>query len=416
MNTIVITFVSIPAVAVLLSNATFALFAFIAILPLDSIAIGTNVGIPKLVGIVAFGAWLFSLAIKKKPIQWDRSLSIYLLFVFFGELSFLWSSNPDLTIQAFSTYLLAFMIPFLLLNICDNKQALDWMMMALALAGIITVCSGLIDLFQVIGTRGRVAGIVENANEYATWCVISLPGLYWLWMKWRNWLGRVALIVIFIGLLVTILYSLSRGGYISLLVFALSVILLSRVRLSVLIIFILIGLLLFWFMPEEQTARFAVLLSGKEVRIEILWPMGIDAFLNSPLVGYGLGTNGWILERVYRAPNSVHSAPLAVAIELGIIGLLFYLGFIIIILSESLKRLRYLRQIHSPLYTLQISIIAAFVAFLFSWIKGGGMEYSKILFLLSGYLLAINRIDAAEVVHDIPQIVTVSQPRLIKEL
>ena len=416
MNSFILTILSIPAVVVLLSNVTLSLFIFIAILPLDSIVIGDIGGIPKLIGIATFAAFLISWAIRKKPIRWDRSLSIYILFLCIGLLSFFWSSNPDLTFEAFITYLLAFMIPFLILNVCEDKRTLHIKKVALAAAGVITVCSGLIDLFQVLGTSGRVVGIVENANGYATWCIITLPGLYWLWAKWRSWLGRVVLITIFAGLLFTILYSLSRGGYISLLVFVLSVVLLSRIKLRTLFLFILIGLLVFGFWPEEQTARFTNLLAGNELRIQTLWPEGIETFLKAPLVGFGLGTNVYIIGREYGRGLSVHSAPLAIAIELGLIGLLPYLFFIISILFQSFRVLKHLRIAQSDLYPLQITMIAAFFAFLFSWAKGGGMEYSKSLFLMSGLLLAINRLGAADIVLAIPQIEPVYPLRLMKNL
>jgi len=416
MDTLVITIASIPFVAVLLSNATLALFTFIAILPLDTIAIGDVGGIPKLIGIVATVAFIVTWAIRKKPIRWDRSLSIYLLFLFIGLFSFFWSSNPDSTIQAFSTYLLAFMIPFLILNICEDRHAIDIMMIALAVAGMITVCSGLIDLVQVLGTREGVAGIIKNPNTYATWCVISLPGLYWLWVKWKKWWGRLLLITAFAGSLLSILYSLSRGGYISLLAFGLLIVLLSRMRFKTLVLVALVGLLVFWFWPAEETVRFESFLSGHELRIELIWPIGIEAFLNSPIVGYGLGTNNWVLGRIYGGYNgrdiSAHSAPLAIAIELGILGLIPYLLFIVFILFQSFRLLKYLRVAQSELYSLQIVMIAAFIAFLFSWVKGGGMEYSKILFLLSGLMLVINRIGAEEVVQTLPQIGAVSQLRL----
>lgn len=419
MDSLVLTIVSIPTVALLLSNATLALFAFIAILPLDSIAIGDVGGIPKLVGIVATVAFLITWAIRKKPIHWDRSLNIYLLFVFVGLLSFFWSSNPDLTIRAFSTYLLALMIPFLMLNVCEDKHTLGIMMIALAVAGMITVCSGLIDLVQVLGTRERVAGIVENANSYALWCVISFPGLYWLWMKWKNWLSRLLLVAVFAGSLFTTLYSLSRGGYISLLVFALSIVLLSRVRLRILVLVALIGILIFWFWPEEQTTRFESLLSGQEIRLELLWPMGIEAFLSSPMVGYGLGTSSWVLGSIYGGYGggdiSVHSAPLAIAIELGILGLLPYLLYIISILLQAFRLLKYLRVAQSELYPLQIAMIAAFIALLFTWVKGGGMEYSKTLFLLTGFLLVINQVAKSQIAHvcQVPVLeISIQQSRL----
>jgi O-antigen ligase len=150
--------------------------------------------------------------------------------------------------------------------------------------------------------------------------------------------------------------------------------------------------------PDELWVRFANLGAEDQrdgARLESLWPAGLRAWENSPLIGYGLGTNSLIIQRAIGADTPVHSAPLAVAMELGVIGLALYLLFLIAPVSKAIKNLFEAKRLHkadSNVFTqLNIWMMAAMASIMVTWFKGSGMECSKLLFLFLGIIMALNQ-------------------------
>lgn len=114
-------------------------------------------------------------------------------------------------------------------------------------------------------------------------------------------------------------------------------------------------------------------------RTSWLWPLGLRAVGQHPVLGTGLGTGV--------GGTVVHNAPLAVAVDLGLPGLALYLGFIVYAagrlpraLSTTMKRGR------SEDCVFAIVLLASFLGYMTTWFKGGGAEYSKMLWVLLGLM------------------------------
>jgi O-antigen ligase len=146
----------------------------------------------------------------------------------------------------------------------------------------------------------------------------------------------------------------------------------------------------FWQRWEETRMQ------GGDVRTRELWPAGLKAFAQRPLMGSGLGTNAQAIAPVRgraEAGTVVHNPPLAVATELGLPGLALYLGFIVSATARLLRALAArLKLGRSRDTTFAIVLFAGFAGYMTSWFKSGGAEQQKMLWVLLGLMSAYARI------------------------
>ena len=243
----------------------------------------------------------------------------------------------------------------------------------------------------------RVSGILGNPNGYVAMLVACIPSGYWFFTRTKAPFRKVLTVAAIAAAVITSLYSQSRGGIISIIVFLLSLLAFRQTRRRGFVFAILIlatgfrlAPLAFWQRWEETKTL------GGNIRTTELWPAGLRAFAQNPWLGSGLGTNA---DAVYRAQGSrtggsvVHNAPLAVAVELGIPGLGLYLGFVAYALVRLLRALAATtRQGRSKETVFAIVLLASFVGYMTTWFKGGGAEYSKMLWVLLGLMSAYARI------------------------
>jgi O-antigen ligase len=379
-------------------SETLGLCFFLAALPFEQFA-AIGVTLLKLAGGLAFVAWLFSRLRSLDPIRWNPGLTLMLLFTGWGVASGLWSIDLAVTMASLPTYVLLFLSYFLIVNVTRNEKQLSAAMIALWLGSLVLLTSGVVDMAGVLlrGESHRVSGILGNPNGYVAMLVACIPSGYWFFTRTRAPFRRALTVAALIAAVLTSVYSLSRGGVISIIVFLLSLLAFRQTRrrgfvLAVLVLFL--GLRVapsaFWQRWEETRTQ------GGDIRTRELWPAGLQAFAQRPLLGSGLGTNANAIYQVRgtRAGGAVvHNAPLAVAVELGLPGLVLYLGFVVYALGRLLRTLNARKhQGRSEETAFAVVLLAGFLAYMTSWFRAGGAEYQKMLWVLLGLMSAYARI------------------------
>jgi O-antigen ligase len=379
---------AIPLGVILILNVRWMLWVFIAMLPMEMMLVGDVVTIPKILGVLMLISWLLSIVRARRRIQFDRSLFFYVLFLMWGFISFFWTIDSAETTQKLITYSQLFVFYLILTNVVRTKKDIYSLLYALWFGGLVFVGFGIFDILTG-QSNSRIEGVSGNANLYALWCVTTLPA-FLVVAKKGGLLGLVSVAGI-IGLLVSSTYAQSRGGIISIAVFAIILLIYQQSRFRNLFIVVLAGLLIWQFAPPDLWIRFESI--GNETSIDRLrdiWPVGWRLFTDHLLLGLGLGTNGTALDLTgrlltHKSIGSVHNAPLAIAMEVGIPGLVLYLAFIAIPsvrILTSIKKLKFYKQ--KGMLAIATFLIAGLAAFLASWIKGGALEFSKMLWLLLG--------------------------------
>lgn len=224
------------------------------------------------------------------------------------------------------------------------------------------------ELFAVVpGTElKRASGTVGPINAQAQYFEFLLPVAFLLWftsVKFRNKAFNLsALVVGLLGLIVTF----SRGGMVGIIIGMLAVLLLARGYKLIsdkrffitLVIGLFIGITLIPMLskfimtrPEAFTARFH------------LNKVGLDMIKAHPFLGVGLNNHLVVAPEydpdTYIFPTPTHNHYLLVASEVGIPGLVFFLGFLVLSCIMALKAAR-LDNLY--LASIAIGIIGAFIS------------------------------------------------------
>jgi exopolysaccharide production protein ExoQ len=393
----------IPLGIWLVSNVRWSIFIFVALLPLEAVLPGDILSLPKIFGLFVLIAWLIHIIIKRKKIHFDLSSIFMVIFILLGGISFFWSIDTSITLTRLFTYLQLLGLYLILTNQTQNKQDIEEIFLAIWIGSLILIISGvlqLVGLNTVLVSDARLSGITGNANDYMLWCVASLPSFYVAAKK-----GGVFLLVSLIGLvglLVTSIFTQSRGGLVSLGIFFLIYLLFQRYRWKTLLLIVAITLLIWMLSPAEFWNRFLTIGNDYTDRFRDLWPVGWSIFLDNWFIGTGLGTNFVALNfrlNYLALIGSVHNGYLAIAMELGILGILLYLIFLFIPFLKLLTTLVIIQFEKSEINNLAVLSLAALAAILASLSKAGGMEYSKMIWLF----LAINSFYGNQKINSLPR-------------
>jgi O-antigen ligase len=267
-------------------------------------------------------------------------------FLAFASLSLLWTED----LSAGTDLLLFFLNPFAaLLAVAGRAPFPDWMPKAL---GVIAVALGCVfagvgiwqsatekllffaPKLEVANTYGdffRVTSLFRDPSLYGRHLVAAIAVLLVaMWLRKVSWLLAGALIAF---LWAGLYFSYSQSSMLALFAVALAITFVAGDRLARLAV---IGIAAFLIAAasaflvaelQDQSARRVT--SDRSRRVELT----LDVVRDHPLAGVGLGAQPVASrarsERVGREENFVsHTTPLTVAAELGVVGLLLYLGLL----------------------------------------------------------------------------------------
>jgi hypothetical protein len=372
-------------VLVLLTQPILFLYLFVAIMPLEQFNLGIAAGLPRLLGPLALLGWFLDWRKRRYPLRVDSTLKIMLLFLAWGFVSFFWTIDQGSSLRVLITYLLLLPLYFMLVNYIRTDKDLFHILLMLALGGAVLIASGAVSMMtggflEYSSPQERLTGLLDNPNKYVISGILTMPAFYYLLKKGKLLsMGAILFMALFV---VTSLYTQSRGGLVSLAGFGL-VLLLFRSSRGRNWLFVLMGFLLVWQLaPVQLWARFDLIGSETNDRLSVLWPAGFDLVEKNLFLGTGIGTNNISMgKQLGGGAVSVHSAPLAIAIELGLTGLVIYLGFVMLPIKNLWKAIVNRDCLELDMKVFAVFIMAGLLGFLLTWVKGGAMEFNKILWL-----------------------------------
>lgn len=220
---------------------------------------------------------------------------------------------------------------------------------------------------EVAGRAGWT-GYFRNANLLAAVLVLFLP-LPVVWIRTSRRLSHRLFWSLCAGLMaVGILLSGSRSGTLGFAVVGLWAVWSSRDRLRAVAVMVALAVVLLGFGPEEWRARvgtMAYAVTGQQApetrtgdvtnwenRV-LIWRAGMEAVKENPLLGTGPGTFEEAHKR-YQDPflwtggrrwKEAHNAYLRVWVEMGLVGLVAFLGLLISVVRRGVGELRRLRSL-----------------------------------------------------------------------
>jgi putative inorganic carbon (hco3(-)) transporter len=390
---------------VTLSNVTAGLVLFTVLSFLDVFS-ATSTGAAsfmKVAGALLFGSWYFARLLGRASTRGSVAripagigLCVVALALW-SALSLTWAESSGSATTATLTFLLdMLLIPIVMAAVRDREQ-LSWVMSAFVLGAIVSAAYALLEPSAIgAGHYGRLAGGIGDANEEAAVLVAAIPLAIALpaissraWMRPLGWVGVA---VCLLGVFAT----LSRGGLLALGVVLVCAVLFGgrwRSRAALLLVGAALCTVTYYTVIAPLAARERVTTTNSNGRLDI-WRVGWRMVQAHPLQGVGAGNfqNAAVhyvqapgpitsAHLIVDAPHVAHNVYLELLADLGIPGLLAFVGVAVFALLAGLRAARtFAGQGDAGLELAARCVVLALIGFLAADFFLSG-EFSKQLWL-----------------------------------
>jgi putative inorganic carbon (hco3(-)) transporter len=360
-------------------------------------------------GLAAACLILFGLDrwIRPQRIEWNPALTMLVCFLFWAGASLSWSSRPEDGLVPLVAYIVrvGFCL-FLGINMIRSKSDVDHLMDAVCISGWIVVIVSVVYLLTAgyqFGSRLRVFDI--NENHLGIVLLVGLTGAIWQTVSRDGSMRKpiwvvLAILYLLTTLMMTVL-SGSRGSILSIALTCMSFLCVKRVRAWGLLGILVcgIGAIVFPMAYANILERFIG--SVKDPALggrEDIWPAALELIADHLPIGVGIGNSAVALKLYMNVWSEdgipFHNPILSVLGEMGIPGLIFYLGAPIYACCRFMRS--YIATDEEWIRRYAVIVGPVFIGFMASWFKGGGMEASFLYFFMLAMLMIPATIQAAE--------------------
>lgn len=386
--------------------------------------------------LLLFAILMRWIAYNEKPIGWQRALALLAGYGVVGFASILYAASPERSQAALELYIKNAMIVVVVVILLQRAVTLRRVIWALLIAGIFL---GTLTVIQyATGTYGnnyfgfaqtsaavlvgasstnRVSGPINDPNYYALIMAVLVPlALDRVWHEKNRWM-RILSVWAFGATVAAVILTYSRSGFVTLAVVIGLMLLYRTPNLKNLLILLLLGVMLFQFIPTQYTERLESMLSflpgsGNSLRAdeairgrtsELL--VGWNMFLDNPVLGVGYDNYPIHYQAYSRqvgldpraTERSAHNLYIEILAETGIVGLIFFLAIVIITLRDiywGAKNLQAqgLRDIADMATAVGVSLLGYLLASVFIH-----DAYQRYFWLIVGIAMAIPKMVEYEI-------------------
>jgi O-antigen ligase len=352
---------------------------FVLLVPFDNLlSLGGSYGtVTKLVAIVSGLAFIFWMVRNRRYIAPSKVVLAWLALLVWMALTVVWSIDSHAALSELGTYL-QLIVLYLAISIMPLTLGEFKAFVAAIIGG--SLLAALYSIYQyhsgggvyaqihaaelIVRVRVQAGEASIDPNAFAAALIMPMA-LVTVWFLQRRWsLQKFILAGMFLTLLVGIYVSGSRGALVAAGVMLLYLLFRSGHKLQMLF-FSLLGLGMSFLLPTSPWHRFSnAAKTGGAGRISI-WKVAWDAFKHHWLAGSGVGNFPTAYDqsfiRVYQSiyahwHRAPHNAYIAIAVELGIIGL----SLLLIACYGQLRMLGFVTK-SNPMYGFRIALESAAV-------------------------------------------------------
>jgi len=308
-----------------------ALWVFIFAVPWENIIVIPGIGtISRLMGMVAVGFAVLAALMSGRLRRLQPFHVAAVLFVICAGFGVFRTADEERAIGKFGTYLQLLVVLWMIWELAPSFRKQQGLFLAYVLGAYIAVIDTILNYRSAIGTSAtRFTAQGFDPNDLGMTLALALPMAWYLGMAYRQpllrWLCRAYLPL---GL-VAIGLTGSRGALVASIV-ALLIVPVSMTRLSPRRIaaggFLLLasGVAVVWSIPAASWERYGATRAEAAAGVGnlnsrlVVWRMGLRAFTQKPVLGYGTSGFNWAVR------SQSHNSYLSVLVEQGLVGFTLY--------------------------------------------------------------------------------------------
>jgi O-antigen ligase len=409
--------------AAILVQQSLLLPALVASVFVEVVSVG-GVSISRLIAPIAL---LVVLAASTRPESRIRGESPFVWATLYGIwalASGLWTVSVGGTTYLLSSLAIGFTYMLAFASLVTSRRVLERVLYAFAAAafviGVYAIAAFLLGFSKGL-VEGRATGGAGDPNFFAAYQLVALPLVVVLATEVRQRWLRVALTVTVVVVIGSVLTSVSRGGFLVLIVIALALVVLPartffgspKQKRALLVVCLVGGVIAFGVSARTVVPRLKATFAGQSTsaaaqgsgRIEF-WSAAWMSSKQRPFLGLGYGaflevsdnlivqTPGINFQHFDLRPNGsqVHNAYLGSLAELGIPGLVLFVGLLTstaLAFRRTAKRARavgadFIARVSNALF---LSLLGWSIASVFL-----SSEVSRALWIVIGLSLALPRL------------------------
>jgi putative inorganic carbon (hco3(-)) transporter len=376
----------------------FTILSFIDVLSSS----GGSASFIKVAGLLLFGSWYAQrlvgtartrAAVARIPSNLVVSVVALALW---SAVSATWAESSGVALTSTATFLLDMLLLPIVMVAVRRREHLHWVLGAFLIGAIVSTAYGFISPSATGSVQGRLAGGIGDANEQAAVLVAAIP----IALALGNTMRRPGLRLLCWGggvfCLLGVFTTLSRGGLIALGCVMVAAVVFGgrwRGKAAVLLAATALGTVTYYVAVAPLAARQRVENSGTSGRSDI-WHVGWRMVEAHPFIGSGSGNFqqaaihyvqgiGTLTEAnlIVDVPHVAHNVYLELLADLGIPGLLAFLGVLGAAMLAAARAARaFEREGDREMELIARGIVLALVAFMSADVFLSG-EFSKQLWL-----------------------------------
>lgn len=348
---------------------------FVGMIPFESAFLalgGGEISFTRVLGLFLFGLWILKHTIGKHPIAMFPSSKWLLPLLFWAAISVLWAIDRNQSIGNWLTLLQMFLMNLIIYNEVKDYKQLYWMLMTFLLSCVLAAVPGYFRV-DILEARSLLTLGSTGAKEYAAIIGMAFLSGVILFALSQKKIHKVIFLMM-AAICIYPLFAVGERGVLLAIVTGWMVVILfsirkfSKIAYSVFIALLGYGVFQFavqnGYMSNYMLSRFdwaQIIETGGAGRVGI-WKVGIEMFVDHPILGVGLGN--FPISYLHYAPNffgasqglkGPHNDLLSIGTELGIVGLILFLGMLIHIwarFAPLLKMALERPEIYSPVILL----------------------------------------------------------------
>jgi putative inorganic carbon (HCO3(-)) transporter len=356
----------------------------------------------KVAGALLFGSWYAQRLVgtartKGSVARFPSNLTFCLIaLAVWSALSATWAESSGVALTSTMSFVLNMLLFPIVMVAVRRREHLVWVLAAFLIGAIISTAYGFISPGATGSVQGRLAGGIGDANEQAAVLVAAIPLAVGLAGAVKRAAARYLAWAGGLFCLVGVLTTLSRGGLVALGIVMVTAVVFGgrwRAKAAALLAITALGTITYFFAIAPLAARERVTSASTSGRSDI-WHVGWRMVQAHPFNGVGSGnfqeaaihyvqgigslTSAFLIIDV---PHVAHNVYLELLADLGIPGLLAFLGVAVFSLLAAGKAAReFQRQGDTQLELIARCLVLALVAFLAADFFLSG-EFSKQLWL-----------------------------------